>query len=84
VVIAGLVEPEAATPQVYRAVGARASGGRYAAHADGGRLHATLGRDPAPTITLTPGAEGAMELGWVSVDGRRTLRGALAPLAPAP
>lgn len=85
VVVTGLVEPEAGMPQViYRAVAARASGGRYVARADGGRLHATLGRDPAPTITLTPGAGGAMELAWVSADGRRTLRGALAPLAPAP
>jgi hypothetical protein len=85
VVIAGLVETEDGTPQViYRAVAARASGGRYTARVEDGRLHTTLGRDPAPTMTLTPGAGGTMELAWVSADGRRTLRGALAPLAPAP
>jgi hypothetical protein len=68
---------------LYRAVSARASGGRYAARVEGGRLRATLGTDRAPTMTLTPAAGEAMELEWVSADGRRSLRGTLRPLAPA-
>jgi pimeloyl-ACP methyl ester carboxylesterase len=84
VVVVGLVEGDGATPHVlYRAVSARASGGRYAARVEGGRLRATLGTDRAPTMTLTPAAGEAMELEWVSADGRRSLRGTLRPLAPA-
>ncbi len=82
VVITGLVESEGQAPQlVYRAVAARATGGRYAVRAEGGRLHATLGSDRAPTMTLAPGRAGRMELEWTSADGRRTLRGTLVPLS---
>jgi hypothetical protein len=86
VVVTGLVESEGGqAPQlIYRAVAARASGGRYAARVDAGRLHATVGGEPAPTVTLTPAAAGAMELDWRAADGRRTLRGTLAPLRSSP
>jgi len=84
VVVTGLVHGDGSGPQaLYRAVAARASGGVYPARVDGGRLQATLGSSRAPTMTLTPGRVGALELAWTSVDGQRTLRGMLAPLAPS-
>ena len=83
VVVTGLVHGEGNEPQAfYRAVAARASGGVYPARVEGGRLHSTLGGGRAPTMTLTPGRAGALELAWTSADGQRTLRGTLAPLGP--
>lgn len=85
VVVAGLVQGEGGEPRLlYRAVAARVSGGLSPARVEEGRLHSTLGSGAgrAPTIVLSPGPGSAVELAWTSADGRRTLRGVLAPLGP--
>jgi len=85
VVVAGLVRDAGDVPRLlYGAASGRATSGLYPVQMEDTRLHAILsgsgGR--APSLQLSTGAPGVLELTWISLDGQRTMRGRLSPLPP--
>lgn len=86
VVVTGPVRDDGDMPRLlYRAVSGRTTSGLYPLHLEDARLRATLasGGGRGPSLLLSASEPGVLELAWTSLDGQRTMRGRLAPLAPS-